>query len=255
MIGSTHLIIPDSHAHPDYHNKRYTWLGKLTADIKPDVVIDIGDWEDVPSLCDYDKGKKSFEGRRYKDDVVSAVDARERFEAPLNEAKKKKPKKFALIGNHTNRVNRAISLDAAKLEGVISVDDFQAKDHGWEVVPYEGSTPGVITVDGVSYAHYFISGIMGRGISGTHPGYQLLQKQYTSCVQGHLHVADHCIRSNGRGKHIHGLVVGVYQDYDADYAGLANDLWWRGVVVLRNVEDGNFDVQWISMDAIRKEYA
>lgn len=254
MSGRTHLIIPDSHAHPDYHNRRYSWLGNLVADIKPDVVINMGDWADMPSLCSYDFGKKSYEGRRYKLDVESALEAQELFRKPLREAKKKLPKLITLIGNHEQRIDKVVSNDA-KLDGTVSLEDLQFKEYGWEVVPYEGSTPGIITVDGVSYAHYFVTGVMGRPISGTHPAYQLLQKQYTSSVQGHIHVYDHCVRSTGRGNHIHGLIVGVYQDYYADYAGVANDLWLRGLPVLHDVENGKFDVEWISLERIRKAYS
>ena len=42
-MSRTHLVIPDGHAHPDFHNKRAEWLGALIADVKPDVVINIGD--------------------------------------------------------------------------------------------------------------------------------------------------------------------------------------------------------------------
>ena len=37
---------------------------------KPDVVVCLGDWFDMASLSSHDKGKKSFEGRRYKQDVA-----------------------------------------------------------------------------------------------------------------------------------------------------------------------------------------
>ena len=30
-----HLVVPDSHAHPDYNNDRADWLGQLIADLKP----------------------------------------------------------------------------------------------------------------------------------------------------------------------------------------------------------------------------
>ena len=77
---TTHLIIPDAHAMPNVSNERFTWLGKLVAEIQPDVIVDIGDWCDMESLCIYDKGKLQFEGRRYKKDVQCALDAKERFE-------------------------------------------------------------------------------------------------------------------------------------------------------------------------------
>ena len=59
-MSRTHLIIPDPHSHPNHHNKRAEWLGALIADVKPDVVINIGDVADMPSLCSYDKGTKGF---------------------------------------------------------------------------------------------------------------------------------------------------------------------------------------------------
>ena len=60
------LIIPDAHAEPNYDNDRFTWLGSLIFEKKPDVVVCLGDWFDMASLSSHDKGKKSFEGRRYK---------------------------------------------------------------------------------------------------------------------------------------------------------------------------------------------
>ena len=89
---TTHLVIPDQHAHPDYNNDRFEWLGKLIVDLKPDTVINLGDMADMPSLCTYDKGTKGFEGRRYKKDIEAALDAQERMFTPIQKAKKKKPR-------------------------------------------------------------------------------------------------------------------------------------------------------------------
>jgi hypothetical protein len=69
MASRTHLIIPDPHASPDHNNDRALYLGELIMDIKPDLVLCMGDGPDMPSLSSYDKGKKSFQGRTYKADV------------------------------------------------------------------------------------------------------------------------------------------------------------------------------------------
>ena len=61
---SRHLVVPDPHAHPDFSNIRFDWLAQLIIDLKPDHVICLGDFGDLPSLCSYDKGTKGFEGRR-----------------------------------------------------------------------------------------------------------------------------------------------------------------------------------------------
>jgi len=251
---TSHLIIPDAHAHPDYHNNRFTWLGRLVVDLKPDKVVMLGDWADMPSLCSYDKGTKGYEGRRYKRDIDAAIDAQEKFFKPITAAKKKLPELVMLEGNHEHRINRAIDLDAVHLDGIIAMSDLKYEDFGWDVVPYTGSTPGIRVIDDIAYAHFFTSGIMNRPISGVHPAYHIVSKQFMSGTQGHTHTTDYCVRTAADSRMLHGMVAGVYQDYNPAFAGVANDLWWRGVIFKRNVHKGQYDPQWIGMDAIRKEY-
>ena len=253
-MSRTHLIIPDPHAHPNHHNKRAEWLGALIADVKPDVVINIGDVADMPSLCSYDKGTKGFIGRNYKDDVASAVDFEDRLWSVVKRHKKRLPLRIKLHGNHEQRIGRAINA-SPELEGAVSYEDLQEKYYYDEVIPYNGQTPGIYNIDGISYAHYFCSGVMGRPISGEHPAYQLITKKFGSCTQGHVHTADLSFRTNKDNRKILGCVVGVYQDYESDWAGEINKLWWRGVVIKRGVEDGVYDPEFISLNRIKKEYA
>lgn len=248
-MGKTHLIIPDSHAHPDFHNKRYEWLGNLIVDIKPDVVVDIGDWWDMPSLCSYDKGKKSFEGRRYKKDIEAGLDAQDRMMSIIKRQKKKLPRFIRTLGNHEHRINKAVDLDPI-LEGTIGINDLQSREYGWEEYPFLHP----VEVDGVTYQHYFTSGIMGRPISGERHAQSLILKQLRSCTQGHSHLFDYCVRSDVRGRKIHGCVVGVFQDYEADYAGPANRMWNAGVVVKRGVENGEYDLEHISLKRLKQAY-
>ena len=249
MTGKVHLVVPDSHAHPEFNNDRYIWLGKLIADVKPDVVVDIGDWFDMSSLCSYDRGKKSFEGRSYKKDIDAGLDAQAKMFEPIWRTKKKRPRFVRTLGNHENRVNRAVELDRV-LEGTIGTKDFQSKEYGWEEYPFLDQ----VEIDGIQYAHYFVTGVSGRPIGGEHPAYSLLTKRFRSSTCGHVHTFDYCIRTAGDRK-IHGAVVGVYQDYHADYAGPANDIWNPGIVIKRGVENGNYDIEHISLKRIKEAYA
>jgi hypothetical protein len=253
-MNRSHLIIPDAHAHPDFNNDRFSWLSSLIRDLKPDVVINLGDGADMPSLCSYDKGKGSFVGRTYRKDIDAFLDSQDRLWSPLKRSKKKLPESVYLIGNHEERIGRALNAQP-ELQGTISYEDLELSRWYDQVVPYDGGTPGVIDVDGVHYAHYFVSGVMGRAIGGEHPGYSLVTKRLCSSTCGHVHTLDFCSRTNGFGRKTLGLVAGVYQDYRASWAGGANDLWWRGVIFKRNVEDGCYDPQFISLDQIKKEYS
>ena len=69
------LIIPDGHAHPDYDNERFRALGKFIIKEKPEYIVCLGDLADLPSLSSYDRGTKGFEGRRYRKDVESVINA------------------------------------------------------------------------------------------------------------------------------------------------------------------------------------
>lgn len=250
---SKHLVVSDLHAHPDHDNKRAEWLGKLILDIRPDVVIVNGDLADMPSLSSYDKGKKSFQGRTYKADIDAHLDFQDRLWGTVRSAKRKMPRRVCTIGNHEQRIDRAIELQA-ELDGTISYDDLELSNWYNDVVPYTGSSPGSITVDGVHYQHYAISGVLGHPISGEHSGYSILSKRHVSSVVGHSHKFDYCVRTRGDGKKIMALDTGCFFDFDLPYAGAANALYWRGACVLDNCVDGVYDLRTISLDAIRREY-
>jgi len=255
-ISKVHLICPDQHAHPTFNNDRADWLGQLIKDIKPDVVVNIGDAADLASLSSFDKGKASFVTRNYERDILSHLDFQERMWKPSKKSKRKRPHRIILEGNHEHRVKRAIDL-SPELAGDrfgLSFNDLDFKHYYNEVVEYEGQTPGIISVDGIAYAHYFVSGLMGRPIGGIHHASSLIAKNLTSSVCGHSHTADWSVRTQPDGTKIMGLVCGVYQDYRSDWAGHVNDLWWKGVVVLRGVEDGHFDPEFISIKRLKEEY-
>ncbi len=252
-MSKTHLVIGDPHAHPDFNNDRADWVGKLIVDLKPDVVVNLGDMWDLPSFSSYDKGKAKFHGRSYRKDLDAGLEFDERLWAPLKRAKKKKPLRIFCEGNHEERMKRALDI-SPELDGVISFKDFELDKNYDIIVEYRGNTPGIVTVDGVSYAHYFISGVMARNVGGEHPAYSIITKQFHSATCGHIHTFDYAIRTNAIGKKLHGLVAGVFQDYHAPWAGEVNHLWSRGLVVKREVQDGSYDLEWVSIERLKKEY-
>lgn len=208
----------------------------------------------MPSLSAYDRGKKSFQGRTYQADINSHLDFQERTWNRVRRRKKSLPYRVFCIGNHEERIHRAINLQP-ELEGAIGYGDLNLSEWYDTIVDYEGNTPGVISIDGVAYAHYHVSGVMGRPIGGEHPAHSLVRQQLGTCVAGHLHTSNWVNRQSVDGRRIHGLLTGCYLDYTPDWAGKVADLWWRGVVILHNVRDGDFSPQFISLDMIKKEYA
>jgi hypothetical protein len=172
---------------------------------------------------------------------------------PVKRRKKKLPESHYIWGNHCYRIQRAIDFQP-ELEGAIGMQDLELERYWSNVVPYNGSTPGVVVLDGVAYSHYFVSGVLGRGISGERPAYSLVNKKLQTCTQGHVHTFDLCVRTNAAGQKIQGLVGGCYLDYPQSFAGHAQDLWWSGVIFKEGVKDGQYDHRTISLSRLKKEY-
>ena len=199
------LIIGDPHAHPDYDNSRFTKLGKFIAKEKPEVIVCIGDMADMTSLSSYDKGTKGFEGRRYKKDVKAVIDAQEKLFAPIKKVRGYNPKLHMCLGNHEDRITRAVNT-TPELEGAIGIEDLKYKEFGWKVTPFKKC----VTIKGITFSHYFSSGVMGRPISSVHIGYALITKLHCSAVQGHSHLYNHAEHTRPDGQKIFGLSAGCF---------------------------------------------
>jgi hypothetical protein len=250
-----HLVIPDTQVKPDSNTDHLYWAGRYAAATKPDVIIHLGDHWDMPSLSSYDVGKKSFEGRRYTKDIDAGIDAMKRFMEPIqnerqrlkrNKHKTWKPRMVFLLGNHEQRIERAIESDA-KLEGLMSYDHFLLEKMGWEVVPFLEP----IIVDGVAYCHYFTSGVMGRPVSSAK---LMLQKKFMSCVMGHVQDRDIAYARKADGSNITGLFAGIFYQHDEDYLTPQTNGSWSGIWMLNEVNKGSFDELPVSMNYLRRKY-
>jgi len=268
MTKAIHLVIGDSHCKPGVSNRRFVWLGRFIRDLaltnpEADVkVIDLGDFEDMESLSSYDIGKKCYEGRRYQRDIAHALDARQKVNLAVDEYNSRAKdnhkrrisvQKFALGGNHSEGRIRKVVDGTPMLDGTIGPGDFCVGRFGWEYVPFLKP----LELDGVTYQHYFVSGVMGRPIGGESPGLSLIKKTLTTCVSGHSHLLDIAHRTTPSGRAVWGIHAGCFLDKDQheDYAGPANKLWRHGVLVLDDVKDGDFkNYYWMSIEELENRY-
>lgn len=249
----THLVVPDGHAKPSEDLSRFDLLNKFIKDLKPDVVINIGDAADMFSLNSFDKGKGSFHGASYEADINCAVES---FDRTFLRAPSSVHKVFC-VGNHEHRITRAIE-QAPEMQGDkfgISMGHLQLGSYFDEVVEYEGAAPGTIDIDGVVYAHYLTAGAMGRPISGDNHGRALLLKGHQSATVGHSHFLDYSTHVTSSGKRLHGLVCGSFKGPKNDaYAGTSARNYWRGVCVKRLVDGGQYDLQMVSLKQLEALY-
>ncbi len=254
------LAIGDIHLEPGISNERMLWLGRLAGDRKPDVVLQIGDLFDMPSLSSYDKGKKAFEGRRLSLDLSHGKAGLQLFEDGLDEYNKVlrdkklktyRPRKCITYGNHDQaRVERAIN-DDPKLDGILSLADLGYEEFGWETTPFLEP----LDINGVVFQHYFTN-TMERPLGGDNLGSALIKRFHTSCFQGHNHMLKIANESDARGKKLYAGSIGCYFEHELSYASRQpQNQFWRGVVLLKGVKDGTLDdMEFISLNSIKRDY-
>lgn len=259
----THLVIPDCQAQAgdDYITDHLGWIGQYWLDHRNeiDVAVCLGDFADMESLSTHDaRGSIAFEGRRYLADVEAARDAMTTLLAPItayNTAKAKwrkpqyLPEMHLTVGNHEHRITRAVDA-MAELEGVIGISDLGYSDAGWTVHDFLEIVP----VDGVHYSHYFYNTGNGRSLSGTVEN--RLKTIGASFVQGHQQILAWGMRYIvGRTPPIMGLIAGACYvgRTPAAYRGPQADEW-RGIVLLRDVAEGAYDLQTVSLDSLCRRY-
>ncbi len=251
-----HLVIPDTQVKPNQPIDHLRWAGLYAVDKKPDVIVHLGDHFDMPSLSRFDVGSRSFAGRRYTADIESGIRAMEAFIDPIRQEQKRliknkqkqwNPRMVYTLGNHEQRIERAIEADE-KLEGLISYDDFKLDEFGFEVYDFLD----VAVVDGIAYSHYFTSGVMGRPCSSAKA---MLSKKYMSCVCGHIQDRDIAYGRRADGKNMLGLFSGIFYQHDESYLTPQTNGSWRGIWMLNQVEDGSCDELPVSMEYLRNKYS
>lgn len=248
-LGRMHCVIPDVQSKPGVPSDHLTWAGNYIVEKQPDVIVCIGDFWDFPSISHYDKGKLAFEGRRYTHDVDAGRRAMEKFLKPIEDynrtAKVKyEPRKVFTLGNHEIRISRLVD-DNPEYQGKFDLDDLGIKEYGWEMHDFLK----VVEIDGVEYAHYFTSGVMGRPVSSAAA---LLRERQTSATMGHVQYTDHAIHKKTQKR---AMFCGTFYQHDEPYLGAQGNSQRRQIIFKHEVKDGNYDLMEVSLAYLKKRYS
>lgn len=258
LRATTHIVIPDTQAKAGVPTDHLQWIGQYIVDEfrdKPVKIIHLGDHADMPSLSSYDKGKKSMEGRRVVADIEAANHAWAVLNQPfvlLNKHRTKlkhklwNPERHILLGNHEDRINRAVEGDP-QLEGVFSVNNLDYERSGWSIKPFRE----ILLLDGVAYSHYFYNPMTGKPFGGNVEA--RLRTIGHTFTMGHQQTLMYGLRFVA-GKSQHGLIAGACYLHDEDYKGPQGNAHWRGIVIKHEVRDGSYDPMFVSLDYLCRRY-
>lgn len=249
------LVIPDTQVREGVPLEHLTWAGQAICEYRPDVIVHIGDHADMPSLSTHDKaGSKYFEGLRYQKDIEVAKLGMTMLLKPLRDLQKTqketkhkvyKPRMVLTLGNHENRINRAVN-NNPMLEGLISTKGLEY-EKDWEV--HEFLHP--VFINGVGFSHYWPVGAMGRPAASPAA---IISKLHMSCVAGHQQGKQIAYGKRADGKPICAIVAGSYYLHDEGYMDQLSNRHWRGLVVLNDVHDGHFDEMMLSIEYLERKY-
>ncbi len=191
--------------------------------------------------------------QNYEEDINVYLDSQERLRHQFRHHRRRKPYWIGMEGNHEHRIKKAVAEDP-RLEGQkygVSFSHLQTSSLFDEYHGYAWGGPAIASYCGVDFAHYFSAGNFGRAVSGKHHPYTLIANRHNSSVCGHSHKRGF-YPADGAGSM--GLVVGCYKGGKETWAGQSNHDWWYGVVLLKDVENGLFEPEFISMKELENEY-
>lgn len=254
---TNHLVIPDVQAEGRTPTDHLKACGNYIVEHRPDVIVQIGDFADMPSLCSYDRGVKGFDSRSYKEDVDAAVESMNTLLSPLHKLQARqrkshkeiyKPKMILTLGNHEYRIEKALATELSRLEGLIGVDNLKYKEFGWEVVPFLKYK----IVDGVTYVHYVINDFSGTPKASMKAA---VEKIMGSVTCGHKQTLDIYVKPDPKTKRtVYGIQAGSYYMHDEGYKGAQGNIHWRGVIHKKDVYKGDFNPEFLNLDYMLKNY-
>lgn len=169
------------------------------------------------------------------------------------------PEKLGLLG----RINAARLIEKFQPEMLGRVQTNGSRDEDLveaikpigvgDIVQVE-TTTGTLIVEGFAHhnCHYWYNPMTGRPYGGENLTLRLKTIGH-SFTQGHQQQLLHAIRFVG-GKAQHGLVCGAGYQHDEDYLGPQGNAHWRGIVVCHQVEDGEYDPMFVSLDFLCRRY-
>ena len=241
-------VMPDAQVRPGVPTDHIAAYGQYIAAKRPDVIVCIGDFADMPSLSKYDgPGAKAHAGYTYKGDVDSVHAAMDAFMTPIAKAKGYKPKLVMTLGNHEDRITRAAATEELRASFGGELSDLGYAGHGWQVIPFLQP----IEIGGVAFCHYFPAGVMGRALS-TAAG--ILRKYHQSAFAGHLQGRDIAYGRRATGQSMTAIISGSFYQHHEDYLSPLTNQHWRGAWFLHEVKDGQFDEMALSLGYLLRKF-
>lgn len=177
------IVIGDAHDDPTIPDKsRFEWAGKYAADAKADVVLSIGDFLNLNSLC-FHIPDENYSGKAKPTFLADIASGKLAFDALNSGLGNWNPEKHITVGNHENRLYRMEDQTPSAAGMYHALYDELLTNSGFTYSAYGDTT----LYGGVGFTHIPL-GIMGRPSSARHLN-GLGNDSVRDLVFGHRHRA------------------------------------------------------------------
>lgn len=234
----TGIVFGDVHV-PSHDNRAVSILKQVIADTQPEILIDLGDTCDFPSVNHWiQAGSREAEGRR----LVKDLKAMYKFSYDIGQAVNNQECKLVkLIGNHEIWIDRFIN-NLPMLEGLKELDIAKGyQDMGWEIVKHGD----FYMVGKLAFHHGDRLGYQGKHHSAQ---WALLGK---SIVYGHRHdvqrFTHETLRRNGKPDRHAAFSIGCLCKFDMKYMQNRKINWNQGFGLFYTNAQGYFQFNHIDI--------
>ena len=253
------LCIGDAHVEADEDLSRFSFVDNLISEVKPEVIVIMGDFLTLDCLSAWDRDKRQrMENRRYIYEIQHANAALDMmfhslyFENQRLRNQKKKlynPDIIYLEGNHEDRLTRYLQYDPT-FEGTISIpDDLNLLGRGIKWIPYREYW----NHNGIGFTHIPHNAV--RPVSGKYHVHKAMDCTIKSVVYGHTHKLETACRHTPGMDHLQQVLsTGCFFDIDPEYKHGTLTNYWKGLVLLHNYKEGRFDIETYSTGRLRRIY-
>lgn len=254
------LVIPDTQVRADTPTAHIKAAGNYIVRHKPDHIVIMGDWWDMPSLSRFNTNLEA-EGQKLKADLDAGEEAMMELMLPMikdngkRKSHKKKiyrPKLTYIVGNHDPQVRLPRLIEEHPiLDGFLEdKTNLFLERLGFKVVDYLK----IENIEGIRFSHYIQN---PHSIKGAPLGGQIdtmLKNAGHSFVMGHQQTYKMGKHYLSDGTQRLGIVAGAFYDHEERYQGPQGNKHWRGIVQLNDVKDGSADVCELSLDYLKRKY-
>ena len=221
------LIVSDAH-HPFVDKKAWQLLLNVGKDLKPDVIVTMGDFADFYSVSAHSKDASRLD--RFEDEVTAVNEALDQLDALGAK------EKHFIMGNHCDRLQRYLNDKAPELNSFVTVPQlFNLRKRKWKCIPYKESTK----IGKLNLTH-------DVGSAGKGAVFNALSTFQHNVVIGHVHRLTYHVEGNATGDAHVGASFGWLGGKDkVDYMHRVkvNRDWAHGFGIAHMEPNGNVHIQ------------